>query len=91
MRLMLAAHVMDQRAAASFAWRRHHLDAVAVQDPDRRRVDIAAQHPVGTALQQRDPALALAFGRVDAALRALRRHRSGGGRQPQHGSERLEA
>ena len=62
-RLGFAAHVMDQRAAASLAGRQHHLDAMAGQQPDRRLVDRRREHRLRTALQQNDAALARNFGR----------------------------
>ncbi len=87
-RLVLAAHVMDQRAAAAGAVRQHHLDAVARQHADRRGVDLGRQHVVDAAGKERDAAVAPARGRE--CLRRERAVRRTPGRQAQHGGKPLE-
>ena len=73
-RLGFAAHVVDQRPAASFAGRQHHLDSLAGQQPDRRLIDRGREHRLRTALQQNDAALARTSGaNVRGALSGTRR------------------
>ena len=55
-RLRVPAHVVDERAAAALALRLHHLDAVPVEEPDRRLVEAGLEHRLGAARQDRDPA-----------------------------------
>ncbi|MDF9864603.1 hypothetical protein M2437_003585 [Methylorubrum pseudosasae] len=51
--------VVGQCAAAALALGQDHLDPVAVEQADRRLVEVRPQHALGTAAQQRDPAAAL--------------------------------
>ena len=74
--LVLAAHVMDERAAAALARGDHDLDAVAGEQPDRRLVDRRRQHRLRAAGEQRDPARARALRRDRRRLG----HRRRGGR-----------
>ncbi len=53
-RFVLAAHMLDQRAAAALALRQHHFDALRAKQPDRGIVDLRAQHLLGASRQQRD-------------------------------------
>ena len=59
-RLVVAAHVMDERAAAALALRRHDLDAVPGEQADGGVVDLRVQHRLGAAAQERDARAALA-------------------------------
>ena len=61
MSLLVAAHVMDEGAAAPLPLRLDHLDAVAVEEPDRRLVEAGLEHRLGAAGQDGDPAPALAL------------------------------
>ena len=65
----LAAHVVDERPAACFALRHHHLDAEAGEQRDRRIVDAGVEHGLRAACEQRDAFFARAGGRVNAAAR----------------------
>ena len=67
---LLAAHVMDERTAAGFALRHHHLDAEAGEQRDRRIVDAGVEHGLRAAGQQRDALLARAGGGVHAVARS---------------------
>jgi hypothetical protein len=58
---MLAAHVMDQRAAAALAFGHDHLDTDAVEQPDRGFVDAGLEDRLGAAGQDRDAAALLAL------------------------------
>ena len=55
-RLIVAAHVMDERTAAARASRHHHLDAVAREHADCGCIDVRRQHVVDAAGQKRDAA-----------------------------------
>ena len=59
--LLVPAHVMDERAAAPLPLRLHHLDAVAVEEPDGRLVEAGLEHRLGAAGQDGDAAPALAL------------------------------
>ena len=59
-RLLLAAHVMHQRAAAGVAFGDRHLDAVPVEQANRRLVGRGTQHRPDAAGQKRHPAAPLA-------------------------------
>ncbi len=70
-RLLLAAHVVDERPATALAVRHHDLDAEPRQEPDRRLVDLRLQHRLGAAGQDRHaPAPFGACGRDHGRLRA---------------------
>ena len=70
--------MVDQRAAAALALGQHHLDAVAVEQPDRRLVDPRPQHLLRAAGQQRHPRAPLG----PSAGKTLRRVDGAGARQP---------
>ena len=55
-RLALAPHVVDDRAATSFAAREHHLDAEAAEEPHCRDVDPRIEDGLCAAVEQRHPA-----------------------------------
>ena len=76
-RALLRAHVMGERAAAAFALGEHDVDPGAVQQPDRRGVDLRRENGLRAAAEQRHaPARAGgAGGRIDAG--ALGRPRRG--------------
>src|SRR5690606_30694220 len=54
-RLLLASHMVDERAAADLAGRRYDLDAEAGEQTDRRLVDLWLQHRLGAAGKDRHP------------------------------------
>ena len=62
-RIGLAAHVVDERAAAALARRQHHRHAGPVQEPDRRLVDGGRQHRLRATGKKRDAALLPGGGR----------------------------
>ena len=68
---LLAAHMVDQRAAAGLALGHHDLDAEPGQQPDRRLVDAGIQHRLRAAGEDRDAAAPRAGGGMDGR----RRHR----------------
>ena len=77
---------MDERTAAPLAARQHDLDAVPVEQADRRRVDRGCTTGCDAAGQERDAALAAALRRIDArsfSASACGKRR----RQPQHRRE----
>ena len=74
-RCFLAAHMMDQRAAAGLALRHHDLDAEPGQQPDRRLVDAGLEHRLRAAGEDRDA----------AAPSRLRRHGRPGARHRRRG------
>ena len=89
-RRLFLSHMMDERAAAAFAFGNHDLDAEPVEEADRRRVDLRVQHRLGATAQQRHPLLARALGRmrrgrVDHLVRGdmIRRELQHGRERPQ--------
>ena len=62
-RIVVAAEVMGQRAAALLVLDQHDLDAVTRQQVDGGLIDARRQHLLGAALQQRDPSAPLALRR----------------------------
>ena len=82
----LAAHMVDERAAADLAGRERHRIARAVQQAHGGGADLGLQHRLRAALQQRDPALEMGDG--GGLARRLRGQLVR--RQRQHGGERLE-
>ncbi len=81
------AHVVGERAAAALALGLHHLDAVAVQEPDRRLVEVGPQHALGAAAQERHPAPARAGGGEAAGPVLGRAGRQRAGREVEHRGE----
>ena len=59
--LRVAAHVVDERAAAALPLRLHHLDAVPVEQADGGLVEAGLQHRLGAARQDGDAAPARAL------------------------------
>src|SRR3954466_3385518 len=76
---VVAAHMMDERAAAAFALRRHDLDAVAVEQADGGVVVLRFQHRLRAAAQDRDARAALAFSGEHARPVSRRARRRAGG------------
>ncbi len=63
MRVIFAAHVMDEPAATAFALCAHHLDPVARQHAGGRLIDRRLQDSLRAARHERDTALPLALRR----------------------------
>ena len=79
------AHMQGEGAAAAGFGRDNDLDAVAGQQPERRRVDLRRERLLDAALEQGDAHPPCPLGRVDAGEASPRRQ--GGGRQVGQGAQ----
>jgi hypothetical protein len=74
---MLAAHVMDQRAAAALAFGHHDLDTDAVEQPDGCLVDARLEYRLGAAGEDGDTATLLPLCGMGARSGDIRLSRDG--------------
>ena len=84
--LGVAAHMVDERAAAALALRQHHLDAVPVEEPDGGVVEARLQHRLRAARQEGDAPAPRSLRREHARMGEGRARRQARGREIEHGA-----